>query len=261
MRAIRFRQAQPDNYFMATKDYFSGHSKLYATFRPTYPEELYQFIFKHVTSRDTAWDCATGNGQVAQYLSAHFNRVEATDISQQQLDHAHQAGNIFYSVQAAEKTNFPNHAFDLITVGQALHWFDLPQFYDEVRRVARPNGLLAVWGYAVCSVNLTVDKIFLDFYNNIVGPYWDDARKMVDEEYRNLKFPFQQIKTPKFSLTVEWTLEQFAGYLTTWSATQKYISANHHDPVPEIVDQLKAQWSSEKLVTFPIFLKLGRVNF
>lgn len=245
---------------MAEKDYFSGHSKLYATFRPTYPEELYQFIFKHVKSRGTAWDCATGNGQVAQYLSAHFNRVEATDISQQQLDNAHQASNIFYSVQPAEKTNFPNQVFDLITVGQAMHWFDLEKFYAEVRRVAKSDSTLAVWGYSICSVNPEVDKLFLHFYNNVVGSYWDSARKMVEEEYRNLEFPFQQIETPKFSLTAEWTLEQFAGYLTTWSATQKYIQANNHNPISEVVTLLQPSWQEKEKVTFPIFLKLGRIG-
>ncbi len=245
---------------MSKKDYFSGHSKLYATFRPTYPDALYQFIFNHLQSRARAWDCATGNGQVAQYLSPHFDHVFATDISQQQLDNAFQAENILYSIQPAEKTNFPDQTFDLITVGQALHWFDLPQFYTEVRRLAKPNGLLAVWGYSVCSVNPAIDEIFLDFYNNIVGPYWDSARKMVEEEYKSVAFPFDQIETPKFSLEVEWTLEQFGGYLSTWSATQKYIKANNHDPVPEIVSQMAAEWNGKKIVSFPVFLKLGKVR-
>ncbi len=245
---------------MSKKDYFSGHSRLYATFRPTYPDALYQFIFNHLQSRSSAWDCATGNGQVAHVLAKHFKQVHATDISQQQLDNAHQAENILYSVQPAEKTNFPDQTFDLITVGQAMHWFDLTQFYTEVRRVIKPDGLLAVWGYSVCSVNPTIDEFFLDFYNNVVGPYWDSARKMVDEEYRNVPFPFDQVLTPKFSLKVEWTLEQFGGYLSTWSATQKYMKANNHDPVPEIIKYLLPIWGGVKTVTFPVFLKLGKLN-
>ncbi len=244
---------------MSKKDFFSGHAKLYAAFRPSYPKELYQFMFEHVKEFDAAWDCATGNGQVAQYLSPHFDKVFATDISQQQLDNAFQAENILYSVLPAEKTNFPDKQFDLITVGQALHWFDLQQFYTEVRRVAKPDALLAVWGYSVCSVNPAIDEFFLDFYNNIVGPYWDSARKMVEEEYFNVPFPFQQIQTPKFSLEVEWTLEQFAGYLSTWSATQKYIKDNNHDPVPEIIRKIATEWIGKKIVSFPIFLKFGRI--
>lgn len=243
-----------------TKDYFSGHSKLYATFRPTYPDALYEFIFRHLRSHEVAWDCATGNGQVAQVLAGHFGKVFATDISQQQLDNAHRVGNIFYSVQPAEKTDFADHQFDLITVGQAMHWFNIPQFYDEVRRTAKPDALLAVWGYSVCSVNPAIDKFFLDFYNNTVGPYWDNARKMVEEEYRNVPFPFRQIDTPAFSLEVEWALEQFAGYLTTWSATQKYIKDKGHDPVPDVIRNIRAEWDGVKTVIFPLFLKLGRVG-
>lgn len=131
----------------ANKDFFSGHSKIYAAFRPTYPEELYQFIFKHLKHKTKAWDCATGNGQVAQYLSKHFDNVYATDMSQQQLDHAFPAPNIHYSVCKAEKTLFEDQQFDLITVGQALHWLELDSFYKEVKRTGKPGSLLAVWGY------------------------------------------------------------------------------------------------------------------
>ena len=244
---------------MSKKDYFSGHSKLYAAFRPTYPEDLYSFIFKHVKSFDSAWDCATGNGQVAGELAKHFKQVHATDISQQQLDNAVLANNISYSLQSAEHTNFNNKQFDLVTVGQAMHWFDLEKFYLEVKRVAKKEGLLAVWGYAVCSVDPAIDKIFLNFYNNIVGPYWDSARKLVEEEYESLPFPFQQIETPRFYIKAEWTLDQFTGYLSTWSATQKYMKDKNHDPVQNVMKTLKPLWLGKKIVAFPVFLKLGRV--
>jgi hypothetical protein len=243
---------------MGTKDFFSGHSKLYATFRPTYPDDVYSFIFQHLKNFDTAWDCATGNGQVAQVLAKHFKHVEATDISQQQLDNAVQIKNIHYSAQGAEQTTFPDNHFDLITVAQALHWFDLDEFFNETRRVAKKDALLAVWGYALCSVNPKVDEHFDHFYNHVVGPYWDSARKMVEEEYRNVHFPFNQIATPKFSIQVEWTLEEFAGYLTTWSATQKFIKDKDYNPVPEVTKLVQPYWSEKKKVTFPVFLKLGR---
>ncbi|MBL7856618.1 MAG: class I SAM-dependent methyltransferase [Cyclobacteriaceae bacterium] len=247
---------------MKHKDYFSGHSKLYATFRPTYPAELYTFIFQHLKNRDIAWDCATGNGQVANYLSKHFKEVQATDISTQQLEVAAQVKNIKYTVCPAEKTPFSLHHFDLITVGQALHWFNLNEFYAEVNRVGKPGSLLAVWGYGLLSVNADIDELFLDFYNNIVGPYWDEARKVVENEYNDIPFPFTNIPSPKFFMEVEWTLEQFTGYLTTWSATQKYIQTNGHNPVTEFTEKLKPIWKTvhSRSVTFPVFLKLGVIG-
>ena len=164
------------------KDFFSSQSKVYAAFRPTYPKELYQFIFQHLREKNTAWDCATGNGQVAQYLSPHFKEVYATDISQQQLDHAVKRKNIFYSKSQAEKTIFRDNQFDLITVAQALHWFDQAVFFDEAKRVGKPGAILAVWGYAMLYIEPVIDSLILEFYNDVVGPYWDVARRLVEQE-------------------------------------------------------------------------------
>jgi ubiquinone/menaquinone biosynthesis C-methylase UbiE len=243
------------------KDYFSTHSSIYAAFRPTYPVALYEFIFKYVTQKNKAWDCATGNGQVASYLAHHFKEVYATDISQQQLKNAIESDAIFYSIRPAEKTSFASHEFDLITVGQALHWFNLEAFYNEVKRVGKKDSVLAVWGYERCSVNAEIDTLFSDFYSNIVGPYWDPARKLIENEYQDIEFPFEEIPAPKFEIKVEWTLEHYAGYLSSWSATQKYIKANGVDPLPMLIEKLNLYWQSgsTRVITFPVFLRLGKI--
>lgn len=246
---------------MTPKDLFSGHSQQYATFRPTYPAALYEFIFQYVSNKDRVWDCATGNGQVARYLSAHFKEVQATDISQKQIDQAYQAPNIFYSVSAAEKTTFPNEHFDLITVGQALHWFNHPEFYKEVKRVAKPNSILAVWGYAMIFVSPAIDQIILDVYTNIAGPYWDEARRMVEREYKTFEFPFLEIPTPPFAIDVEWSMDHLLGYIESWSAMQKYMQATGINPIQSIGERLKAHWKPGEMKKgkFPVFLRLGKV--
>ena len=246
---------------MSNKDLFSGHARIYSAFRPTYPEELYSFIFRHLQKTDTAWDCATGNGQVAEYLSLQFKQVYATDISAQQLEEAPRASFVQYSTGAAEKTSFADNQFDLITVGQALHWFDRDKFYNEVKRVARPGALLAAWGYGVLSINPELDIHLLDFYKNTVGPYWDSARNLVEEKYQTLSFPFEEIPSPEFFIRVSWTLEHLAGYLESWSATQKYIKTHNTNPVTPLIEVLKDYWkfNESKTVSFPVFLRLGRV--
>jgi len=105
------------------KDRFSKQATAYAAFRPTYPNELYRFILSQVKEKNAAWDCATGNGQVARDLSPHFEEVQATDSSANQIENAFALPNIHYSVSTAEKTFFPESTFDLVTVGQAIHWF------------------------------------------------------------------------------------------------------------------------------------------
>src|SRR5437016_1337123 len=114
------------------KDLFSGHGKQYAAFRPTYPKELYDFIYSHVSNFENAWDVGTGNGQVARELSKQFDCVSATDISATQLENAFKAKNIFYEI-AGEQTSFSSNSFDLICVAQAIHWFSREKFYREVK--------------------------------------------------------------------------------------------------------------------------------
>ena len=242
------------------KDYFSTQSKAYAAFRPTYPNELYEFIFRQVINKNNAWDCATGNGQVAHKLARHFRNVEATDISAKQLEQAVKKNNIRYAIAPAEKTVFPDHQFDLITVAQALHWFDREAFYKEVRRVGKPGGILAVWGYSMLAIEPHIDSLILGFYNDIVGPYWDSARRLVEDEYRSIEFPFEPIASPPFSIKVEWTLEQLRGYLSSWSATQKFIEERGADPVETFMKGVQSLWSEgKKNVAFPIFSKISRM--
>ena len=244
------------------KDLFSSQSNIYAAFRPTYPKGLYDFIFSKLNTKSKAWDCATGNGQVAGYLSDYFQVVFATDISQQQLNNAIKKDNIVYSVGSGEKSNFADHQFDLITVAQALHWFDRDKFYEEVRRVGKDGSLLAIWGYAFLNIQPDIDKIIMNFYSNVIGLYWDEARRLVEEEYRSLSFPFKEIEAPKFDITARWTLDHLAGYLESWSATQKYIKATGHHPLPEVLANLEQVWKKgdSKPVRFPVFLKLFRIE-
>jgi ubiquinone/menaquinone biosynthesis C-methylase UbiE len=242
------------------KDLFSEHSKLYSQFRPTYPKELYEFIFSHVNEFDTAWDCGTGNGQSARVLSKKFRKVLATDISANQIEQAFKSETIFYSV-CGERTPFANNSIDLVTVAQAIHWFDLDAFYKEVNRVAKSNAALAVWGYSLLSIHPEIDLLLLDFYKNVVGTYWDKERHLIDEQYKTIPFPFTEITTPSFEFSVEWSIEQLAGYLSTWSAVRKYIQANQVNPIEKLIEHTAPLWKGDSMrITFPLFVRLGRVK-
>jgi len=243
------------------KDLFSGHSSEYAIFRPAYPKVLYDFIVSHLKEREFAWDCGCGNGQVAHDLVPYFKKIAATDLSAKQIEKAVPAATISYSVSAAEHTPFPDHAFDLITVGQALHWFDLPEFYKEVRRVAKPDGLLAVWGYGLLHIHPLIDQHIHHFYTEVIGSYWDKERKLIDEEYKTIPFPFEEIASPPFDFQLDWTIHQLQGYLTTWSSVQKYIQRNGHNPVDDLIKRLEPLWTNKIMkVTFPLFMRLGKVQ-
>jgi len=242
------------------KDLFSSQADQYAAFRPTYPKELYNFILSYVKNFGTAWDAGTGNGQVARDLSDHFEKIIATDISAKQLENAYQSDNIFY-FQTGETIMFSGKRFDFICVAQAIHWFDREKFYNEIKRVAKPEAVVAVWGYGLLSIHSGIDFLIRGFYVNVIGPYWDSERKLIDEEYKTISFPFAEIEVPTFSFSFEWTLAELQGYLNTWSSVQKYIKENQINPVEKLIDQIQPMWLSEKMeVKFPLFLRLGRID-
>lgn len=244
-----------------SKDLFSGHAKDYAAFRPVYPQALYKFIYQHVEKFDQAWDCGTGNGQVAHVLAQSFTLVHASDISARQLEHAAKKENIIYHNQGAEQTNFENNSFDLITIGQAIHWFDRDKFYKEVMRISKPNGIIAAFGYNPVRSTSAFDKILNWFYYDVIYPYWDTERKVVEDQYQTISFPFEEIPSPEFSINLVWSVEDVHGYVSTWSAVQNFIKKNGYNPVDELTEKIKPLWKKEKeSVYFPVFLRLGRIN-
>ena len=241
------------------KDNFSHQSADYANFRPQYPKEIFDEIKTRLKSSTCAWDCATGNGQVAKELSKFFEDVKATDISKNQLNQAPKLANINYSVQTAEKVDFPDNSFDLITVAQAIHWFNFDKFYTEVKRTLKNDGIFVVLGYSLFRSNPETNKIMDNFYYNIIGPYWDEERKYLDDGYKSIPFPFQEIETSEVFFKEEWQLERLIGYLKTWSAVKHFIDKNGYDPVDELYDDLKESFGDKNIIEFPILFRMGRV--
>jgi len=243
-------------------DRFSAQAELYARYRIDYPAELYDWLLPQVSGRERAWDCATGNGQVAAVLARHFQQVEATDLSAAQLEKAMPQPNIRYQVARAEHTEFPAQHFDLITVAQAVHWFNAEAYHREVRRVARPGAVLAEWGYNLVQLNEEpLDELLRRFHDDTLRPYWDDNRWHITDEYSRIPFPFARVQRAHFEVRRRWSAEWFLNYLRTWSAVANYRKEHHQDAVLLIEDELKRHWGAgERELRFPIFARAGVVK-
>ncbi|HWM25674.1 MAG TPA: class I SAM-dependent methyltransferase [Chthoniobacterales bacterium] len=209
-----------------------------------------------------AWDCATGNGQAAIALAGWFERVVATDASEKQVAKAEAHARVEYRVAPAEKSGIPSGTVDLITVAQALHWFDLSRFYGEARRVLKPGGVVAAWAYKLASVTPPIDAVVGHYYSDVVGPYWPAERGLV-EKFEELTFPFAEIMAPPFEMVAEWRVDHLVGYLRTWSATQRFMAANQCDPLKGVEEDLRAAWGDaeqSRRVVWPLTVLVGRVE-
>ena len=244
-------------------DNFSDKSSDYKKYRPIYPDSLYEYILAHVADRKFCWDCGTGNGQVANVLANYFEKVYASDISENQLKNATSNPKISYSVERAEITKFENDSFNLITVAQAVHWFDFEAFNIELRRVAKNDAVVCIWGYGLLRIDDKLNEVIDEFYTDKIGSFWDDERKHIDASYSDIKFDFEEMDAPKnLNITSKWNRDHLIGYLNTWSSVRHYKAANDGaNPVAEIQDRIYENWDVDvvKEVNFPLFIRMGRI--
>lgn len=239
------------------KDLFSAQSELYQQARPTYPQSLIDSLIQQLKGFDRAWDCGAGSGQLTRLIAPYFQQVIATDLSQNQLDQAPALSNVSYLQQAAEQCTFPDQYFDLITVAQAIHWFDFEKFYAQVKRTLKADGLFAVIGYGL----LTLEDAFLNdrlqqLYHQTLNGFWDAERRYIDEQYQSIPFPFQDIPMPQFQIELHWTGQQLWDYLQTWSAVQHYQDHMRVSALADLQDILLIRQPMR--VTFPLLLRVGR---
>lgn len=244
-----------------TRQLFSVRSAEYAASRPQYPAELFDYIIRECAGRDRAWDCGTGSGQAAVVLAEWFAEVEATDVSPQQIANARPHARVRYSVQPAERTAFADRHFSLVTVAQALHWFDFGRFWPEVHRVLQPGGVFAAWTYTLPHLTAELDRIVDAKLLNLIKAYWAPQNRLAWDAYANVPFPFHELQVPQIDMRLSWTLDQFIAYLQTWSATRLCIDATGPGFFADFVTELEGAWgerSRAREVSMDFFCRIGR---
>lgn len=247
---------------MTFRDHFSRLAESYARYRPQYPPELFAYLAEQSPGRDLAWDCGTGSGQAAVQLAGFFAHVHATDASPEQIAQAKPHPLVSYHVERAEAVSLPPASADLVTVAVAVHWFDHDPFYTEVRRVLKPGGLIAVWTYQLPSIEPEVDAVIQRYASEILKGCWPERIRYVDEHYRTLPFPFTELEPPAFKIQSTWSLEQLAGFLSSWSAAQIYLDQNGAHPLEAVYPELERAWGDVQQahpLHWPLHLRVGRV--
>ena len=246
---------------MRFADHFSNQAADYARHRPRYPAALFEWLSSLPDRRDRALDVACGSGQAAVSLCQDFPHVIGCEPSFAQLQHAETHPVLDYVCSTAEQLPFADQQFDLITVAQAVHWFDHTRFNREAERLLKPGGLLAVWGYGLFSIEPAIDQLIEHYYSETIGSYWPPERHWIEKGYAGLPFPFAALDSPEFHIQVQWDLSQVIRYLFTWSATQHYLAEHEDDPLSDLEIRLAEHWrepSQPKTIHWPIHLLAGR---
>ena len=246
------------------RDHFSSAASAYARFRPRYPDALFDWLRAQVPSHDRAWDCGTGSGQAATALADSFTLVVATDASVAQLARADAHPRVRYVACTAEHAPLRTGAVSLVTVAQALHWFDTGRFFAEARRTLVRGGVIAAWTYGNPTVadDAACDQALARCLD-AVAAYWPPERDLVLAEYRTIPFPFDELTAPTLVLEQRWTLDELTGYVGTWSAVLRYRQSIGDDPTERLRAELSEVWgdaSLPRLVRWPLAVRAGRAS-
>lgn len=248
---------------MGFEKLFSDLAQQYARHRPTHPPEIFEYLATLPANHELAWDVGTGSGQAALELTKHFDKVIATDASREQIDEGFSHPKVEYRVEPAENTTIPEGMVDLVTAAVSMHWFDLPAFYREVRRVSRPGGVLAAWTYFFPTISPAVDALLRQFYYDTLAGFWSERLRFVEARYSTLPFPFDEIEPPSFQMKARWNLTDLSGFILSWSGTAAFIEKRGERPVAEFLDLLRSAWGKPdqiREVLWDLYFRVGRVE-
>jgi len=243
-------------------DHFSQVAIGYAAHRPTYPAAVADFLAELAPRLDLAWDSGCGSGQLSVLLAGRFARVIATDASAEQIARGRPHPRVEYRRAPAEASGLPDAVVDLAVAAQAAHWFDLPGYYAEVRRVARPGAIIALLTYGTIRVGADIDSLIERFYRGVLGKYWPSQRRHVEDCYRSLPFPFDEIPVPPMEMREQWALASVLGYVDTWSATWALERTEGRGPIEAFRRDLARVWGpagTVRPVHWGLTLRAGRL--
>ncbi|CAH2080661.1 unnamed protein product, partial [Thlaspi arvense] len=164
-------------------------------------------------------------------LAGIFKNVVATDTSQGQLDFAPKLPNVRYqrtppnmSTAELEQQVSDQSGVDLVTVAQAMHWFDLPSFYREV------------------------DSILNRVYFGDSRSYWSSGRNLIVDRYRSIDFPFEpadgcdHMGPFEFKAERLMDLEDYLAYTRSGSAYQTARDKGVELLTDDVVEEFKQAW-------------------
>lgn len=202
-------------------EHFSDRSEQYADFRPSYPPALVESLADLTPRTGSVWDAGCGSGQLSVALGTRFEKVIATDASQEQLSRAVSHPRVEYQCAPAERSGLPDRSVDLAVAAQA--------------------------------------PVLAHFYDRVLEGYWPPERRHVDQAYRSLPFPFDEIPGPEREINVSWSLHHVMGYVETWSAVRALEAAEGRAAIDRLRRELMKVWGASprrRRIAWPLAVRL-----
>jgi hypothetical protein len=129
-----------------------------------------------------------------------------------------------------------------------------------VKRVLKPSGIFAAWGYKWPHIDSAVDDALDKTFLDVIKPYWAPQNQLLLDDYKDVPFPFAPLNTPDIEMTMHWTIQEFFAYLHSWSATRRCMDEQGDDFFVSSFEKISRLWEGEakREVSMGFVLVAGR---
>jgi ubiquinone/menaquinone biosynthesis C-methylase UbiE len=196
---------------------------------------------------ENALDVACGTGLSTKALLPIADNVYGTDTSAEMLAFAPRRDRIRYTLAPAEEQPFSSGFFDLITVSSGVHWFDIPGFLQEARRMLRPRSWLVLYeNYFNSAIEGVDDFLFRQWHTEVYSRRFPSPPRNNKYEWTNdgvQPFGLTFVTEIRSTYSVPLTVQQLALYFTTQSNVIARVEAGECT-YEEVEDWLEQELSA-----------------
>lgn len=208
---------------------FDKVASIYAKVRPTYPEQVYQEMVKmndgHLFA--SAVDIGCGSGQSTEGLVTIARQVIGVEPGAHLLDEARSHyPNIKFYQGSGEQTNLESQIADLVTIATAFYWMDRVKALEEINRLLKPQGILAIYRYLFPVVEQAAAQKVI---NEHLAKYWNQYRedRLVRQDdsaqlIENSGY-FSVVEVSKIDQIIPLAPAEYVGFLSSTSYVSRHL--------------------------------------
>ena len=164
----------------APTERFSNRAKFYDQYRPGYPEEIIELLKSEcdLSPSSVIADIGSGTGILSRLFLRNGNIVFGVEPNREMREVAEELLREYQNFRSingnAEATDLRGKSVELVTAGQAFHWFHIEKAKEEFSRILKPGGrVVLIW-----NDRRTDSTPFLQAYEGLLTKFGTDYKKV-----------------------------------------------------------------------------------
>lgn len=192
---------------------FTGKADLYDKFRPSYPDELIDYLYDSARCDNVA-DIGAGTGKFTRCLLKKPWKVTAVEPNADMRGKLAAIDGITIVNAPAENTGLADNSVGLVTAAQAFHWFDEELFKAECKRILTDDGQLAIVYNERCYDGCEISSVRDEICQRYCGAFHSGhvGKRSSEEGARFLKNEyFSDVRVFQYENDIECDIDGFIG--------------------------------------------------